>query len=309
MNDDKLEAVKERRHEPMLAVLILMGAVVIAPIVDSLAKWMSADIPVLQITWARFVGHSLCLMPFVLWRYGVKAYTKPPQAKLQVLRGLALLMSSTCFFIAISTIPLADALAVTFVESFFVLIFAVLFLGEKVGWRRILAVIAGFIGVLIVLRPGTANLQMGHLWALAAGFGYGSYFFLSRFLSDRSPSLITMAHTAVVGAIVLTIVVPFVWVPVTSNLQILGLLAIGLITAVAHISFQMAFERGEASFIAAFAYSEIITMTFFGWLFFGDFPDHYTWLGVAILVAAGVFVAWRESLVQKQKALGGKVEA
>lgn len=298
MSDFQVES-KPRRHEPVIAVLILMGAVILAPIVDSLAKWMSSDIPVLQITWARFIGHSLCLMPLVLWRYGPKAYYKPPQAKLQLLRGAALLMSSTCFFFAISTIPLADALAVTFVESFFVLIFAVIFLGEKVGWRRFSAVVIGFTGVLIVLRPGTENLQAGHLWALASGFGYGTYFFLSRFLSDRCPSLITMAHTAIIGAILLTCIVPFVWVSPTSSLQIGGLVVIGLITAVAHISFQLAFERGEASFIAAFAYSEIITMTIFGWWFFGDFPDFWTWVGVALLVSAGVFVAWREARIQK----------
>lgn len=283
-----------RRHEPMLALLFMGIAVCLAPIVDTMAKFLSSDIPVIEISWARSVGHVLCLAPFAIWIHGPKAYFKPSNAKLQLLRGGALAWSTTCFFFAISTIPMADALAITFIESFFVIIFAIMFLGERVGWRRGVAVVLGFVGVLIVLRPGTSHLQAGHLWALASGLGYGTYFFLSRFLSGKSPSLITMAHTGLVGAVVLSFIVPFVWVTPTELWQIVSLTTLGLITAAVHGCFQLSFERGEASFMAAFTYAEIISMTLFGWYFFGDFPDAITWLGVAILVGAGVFVAWRE---------------
>lgn len=293
------EKTAARPHQPVIALTFLAGAVVIAPLMDALAKSMGDEASVLQMVWFRFAVHALLFLPLILWKFGPSAYVKPAGGYVQILRSAFLAGSSFAFFSAIQTIPIADALGVAFIESFVVALFSILILKEPVGWRRMTAIAVGFLGVLIVLRPGF-GMTAGHAWALGAGFCFGGYFALSRFLSGQAPTLITMAQTPLIGALVMTGFMLANWQPVTDPVVFGKLVLIGVLAAVVHGCFQMAFERADAAFVAVFAYTEILTATLFGWMFFSDFPDAMTWAGLTVLVSAGVFLVIRERQVEAQ---------
>ena len=194
----------------MKAITFNLLAWVMLPIMDGFAKYLSADLPVLQITWARYfftVAFTLPIM-FFFFRENLVWTDKP---KLQFIRGIILLTANICFFYAISVISLAKALTLAFVAPLIVTAFSPIFLGEKVGFRRWSAVIIGFIGSLVVIRPGFVEINLASLAALGTGIMYGFYLIITRKLSTSDNPLLTLLLTGIVGAIIVSLVMPFVW--------------------------------------------------------------------------------------------------
>ena len=283
----------------MKAIAFNLLAWVMLPIMDGFAKYLSTDMPVLQITWARYfftVAFRLPVMFFFFKKYlGLTA--KP---KLQFLRGLILLCANICFFYAISVISLAKALTLAFVAPLIVTAFSPVFLGEKVGFRRWSAVILGFIGSLVVIRPGFVEINLASIAALGTGVMYGFYLIITRKLSTTDNPLLTLLLTGVVGAIIISTVMPFVWVKPTLN-QWSMMAAIGIFACIGHLFLILSLKYADASKLAPFSYFEIITNIIIGYYFFSDFPDNWTFLGLFIIVLSGIYISKRESLVKKIK--------
>tara|TARA_Y100001935_G_scaffold185558_1_gene154098 strand:- start:103 stop:810 length:708 start_codon:yes stop_codon:yes gene_type:complete len=219
-------------------------------------------------------------------------WTKKP--KLQFLRGLILLIANICFFYSISIISLAKALTLAFIAPLIVTAFSPFFLGEKVGYRRWLAVIIGFVGSLVVIRPGFVDINLASIAALITGIMYGFYLIITRKLSSSDNSLLTLLLTGVVGAIIISLTMPIVWVEPSLN-QWLLMAAVGIFACIGHFFLILSLKYADASKLAPFSYFEIITNIIIGYYFFGDFPDKWTFLGLFIIVSAGIYIFRRES--------------
>ncbi len=285
-------AAPDADRQVLTGIALMLVAMTIIPMMDAVAKYLSDDFDTLQLVWARYFFHALFLLPLVFWRYGRRGlHSRRPF--MQLLRGSLLAASTWLFFAAIARIPLADAIATIFVYPFIVTALSPLVLGEPVGIRRWLAVTVGFVGALIVIRPTGAVFETGTMLALAAGSVFAGYTLFTRKLAGVDPPLVTLTFTGLVGAIGASFLVPLVWItPQLSHWPLLAFL--GLCAAAGHYLIILSYERVRAATLAPFGYFEIVTATLLGFLFFGDLPDRFTWLGIAIIVASGIYISNRE---------------
>ena len=282
----------------MKAITFNLLAWVMLPIMDGFAKYLSSDLPVLQITWARYfftVAFTLPIM-FFFFRKNLVWTDKP---KLQLIRGLILLTANLLFFYSISIISLAKALTLAFIAPLIVTAFSPIFLGEKVGFRRWSAVIIGFVGSMVVIRPGFVEINLASLAALGTGVMYGFYLIITRKLSSSDNPLLTLLLTGVVGAIIYSFfVMPFVWVKPTLN-QWSMMAATGIFACIGHLFIILSLKYADASKLAPLSYFEIVTMIIIGYYFFSDLPDKWTFLGLFIIIFSGIYISRRENIVKE----------
>ncbi len=283
----------------MKAIILNLSAWIFLPFMDGLAKYLSTDMPILQITWARYFFTVILTLP-IMFLFFNKQLTWSEKPKLQILRGLVLLIANICFFYAISIISLAKALTLAFIAPLIVTALSPFFLGERVGVRRWIAVIIGFIGSLVVIRPGFVELNLASFAALGTGIMYGFYLIITRKLSTSDNPLLTLLLTGVVGAIIISCVMPFVWVKPSLN-QWFMMAAIGIFACVGHLFIILSLKFADASKLAPFGYFEIVTNIVIGYYFFSDFPDNWTFLGLFIIVLSGIYISRRENLIKKVK--------
>ncbi len=275
-----------------LAVVSMLGAMFVMPLLDGLAKYLQGTYPTGQVVWARYTFHLLVMLPLLASRFGLRSLW-PSRPGEQLLRGSLLLSATVLFFSSVRVLPLADSLALFFVSPLLVTVLAAVMLREPVGWRRIVAVLVGLVGVAILLRPGSGLFSATAFLALGAGAVHALYMVITRRLAGSDPPLVTLAHTALVGTVGSSLVVSLWWVPPT--LRDWGLMiAMGAFAATGHFLIIKAFDHAPAAWLAPVGYAEIIMSTAVGYWFFGDFPDPATWLGMAVIVASGLYISLRE---------------
>ncbi len=281
----------------MKAIILNASAWMIVPVMDAYAKFLSSSMDVLQITWARYfftVVFTLSLM-LIFYRQSLVWSKKP---LLQLIRGLILVYSTYLFFYSISFISLPKALTLAFVAPLIVTALSPFFLKEKVGIRRWTAVSIGFIGTLIVIRPGFIEFNLATFAALGNGICYGFYLILTRKLSTSDNPLLTLLFTGTVGAIILSLFMPSVWINPTPN-QWFMMVIIGLIASVAHLFLILSLKYADASKLAPLGYTEIITNIIISYYFFHELPDNWTYLGLFIIVLSGLYISRREYNLSK----------
>ncbi len=189
---------------------------------------------------------------------------------------------------------MAKALTLAFVAPLITTALSPIFLGEKVGFRRWSAVIIGFIGSLIVIRPGIIEFNFASLAALGTGFFYGIYLVITRKLHTSDSPLLTLLLTGIVGAFIASFLVPVVWInPTLTQWSLLGLM--GIFACLGHLFLILSLKYADASKLAPLGYFEIVTNVMLGYYFFGDFPHYWTWVGLIIIVLSGVYISLRES--------------
>ena len=276
----------------MKAIFYNLLAWAILPFMDTIAKYLSSDLSFFQITWTRYFFTVFFTLPFMFFFFK-KNLTWTTQPKLQIFRGLTLFFANVLFFYSISVISMAKALTLAFVAPLITTALSPIFLGEKVGFRRWSAVIVGFIGSLIVIRPGFIDFNLATIAALGTGFFYGVYLIITRKLHSSDNPLLTLLLTGVVGAVVGSFLVPVVWINPTFNQWSL-LALMGCFACLGHFFLILSLKYAEASKLASFGYFEIVTNVFLGYYFFTDFPDQWTWLGLVIIVFSGIYISIRE---------------
>ncbi|MBC93627.1 MAG: EamA family transporter [Rhodospirillaceae bacterium] len=272
-------------------IFMMCFAVLSFAAMNTFTKELRPELPVIVIIWGRYFFHLLLI--FVMFPRRIPTLLHIQDKYLQIVRSVLVLLATACMFFALGFMPLADAVAITFVAPLLIVALSAVFLREAVGTRRWGAVIVGFIGVMVIIRPGAGAFQIAALLPLACALCYAIFQILTRLISHRSDPLNMLFYTAVTGAILMTAIVPFSW-QTPSNDQWLMLMAIGLLGGLGHYALIRAYERSETSLVAPFAYTEIIWATLLGFIVFGDFPDIYTFAGTAIIIASGVYILQRE---------------
>ena len=276
----------------MKAIFYNLLAWAILPFMDTIAKYLSSDLSFFQITWARYFFTVFFTLPFMFFFFR-KNLTWTTQPKLQFLRGLTLFFANVLFFYSISIISMAKALTLAFVAPLITTALSPIFLGEKVGFRRWSAVIVGFVGSLIVIRPGFIEFNLASIAALGTGFFYGIYLIITRKLHSSDSPLLTLLLTGVVGAVVASFLVPVVWINPTFNQWSL-LALMGIFACLGHLFLILSLKYADASKLAPLGYFEIVTNITLGYYFFGDFPHNWTWVGLVIIVCSGIYISLRE---------------
>ena len=276
----------------MKAIILNLSAWVMLPIMDGFAKYLSSTLPVLQITWSRYFFTIVITLPIMLFFYR-KNLTWTEQPKLQLIRGLLLFCANILFFYSISIISLAKAITLAFIAPLIVTALSPFLLGEKVGYKRWAAVITGFIGSLIVIRPGFVELNLASIAALGTGVLYGFYLIITRKLHDSDNPLLTLLLTGIVGAVLGSLIMPTVWVSPTIT-EWYMMFAIGFFASLGHLFIILSLRYADASKLAPFGYFEIVTSIIIGYYFFNHFPDSWTFLGLFIIISSGIYIFRRE---------------
>ncbi len=258
---------------------------------DTTAKYLIQDYSVVQVSWARYLVHGLLIAALLGRRLPTAIRTR--RLPLQLLRSSLLLAITLVYFVALSFIPLADATAIMASSPLILIALSVPLLGERVGMPRWLSVGAGFIGALIIIRPGLGVLQLAALLPLLSAIFYALYQIITRKLSSTEAPLTTLFYTASVGTVVTTLAIPFFWTtPDAQGWLLMGL--IGILGSTGHFAMIKAFECAPATTIAPFGYTSLLWATGYGYIVFDEFPDTFTLTGGAIIVASGLYVLHRE---------------
>ena len=265
---------------------------------NTFTKELRDEYSLTGIIWGRYFFHFALIL--LMFPRKVPILFVTDNIWLQIARSVLVLLATACMFFALGFMPLADAVAITFAGPLLIVALSAVLLREPVGPRRWGAVIFGFIGMLVIIRPGAGTFQIAALLPVAVALFYALYQIITRHLSHKSDPLSMLFYTALVGALVTSAIIPFDWT--TPTLRQLGMLiAIGFLGGLGHYAIIVAYERSETSLVAPFAYTEIVWATLLGLMFFGDFPDLYTFLGTAIIIASGVYVVGRERKIQNKK--------
>ena len=272
----------------MKAILLNLSAWTMLPIMDGFAKYLSLSLSVLQITWARYFFTVVTVLSLMVIFYR-KKLTFSEKPKLQVLRGFLLFIANLLFFYSISVISLSKALTLAFIAPLVVVSLSPFFLKEKVGKKRWIAVILGFLGSIIVIRPGFIEFNIATLSAVGTGLFYGFYLIITRMLSDSDNPLLTLLYTGIVGALIGSSVLPFVWVNPTASEWIM-LFLVGLFATIGHLLLILSLRLAEASKLAPFGYFELIPNIIIGYYFFYNFPDIFDLFGLSFIVVSGLYL-------------------
>jgi len=296
-------------REVMRGLGLVILAMIVLPGQDAVAKYISDTVSPGMLTWARFLMQSLFTLPFLLYYQGVGGLV-PRRLWPNVVRGTLIAGSSTMFFAAIRFMPLADALAIFFIEPFILTILSAVVDKEHVGWRRRSAVAIGFIGVLIVVQPSWSVFGPVSVVPALGGGLFAVYLLMSRRMTKHD-TVLAMQFTAGVAAfVVLSVVLAVGWlvgIPDVSPSPLEGreigfLLLMGVLGTSGHLFFVQAARLAPSSLIAPMHYFEIVCAAILGYLVFGDFPSLLKWFGIAIIVGSGAYVFFRESRVRARSA-------
>ncbi len=287
-----------RRAENGKGLLFMGLGMFLFSAVDTTAKFLTDSLHPFQIVWTRQLG-LLAVAVFLITMQG-RRILKTGHPRLQLLRGFVAACSAALFIFGVSYVALADAVAISFVAPFMVTMMGALILREAVGIRRWVAVTLGFVGALIVIRPGLGIVHPAAGLIVLAAFFFAIRQVVSRALSDSDNTSTTIVYTALVSVAVLSVPMAFVWkTPSGYEWGLLALMAV--IAAAAEICVIKALELAMAVVVAPMQYTLILWGTFYGFVVFGQLPDFWTWVGAAIIVATGLYTLRREYIVSKRR--------
>lgn len=287
-------------------VALMIGFCVFAPLIDVASKLAAQSVPVGIVTLARFVVQAGLMLPVVLGM-GLSLRLGAGALRLVALRAAMLMVSTYCFVAALKVMPIADALAIVFVEPFVILLIGRLVLGEQVGPRRLLACGVGFLGSLVVIQPSFAQFGAVAFLPLGTAVTFALYMLVTRRLSREVHPVPMQFHTALAAAILcLPVLAAGHWAGVSSlglmlpqGIDWVWLFCVGLASATSHMAMTYALKFAPSSTLAPLHYLEIVTATLFGYWVFHTFPGGLTWAGIAIIVGSGLYVIHRERLAAR----------
>lgn len=288
-----MSAPPVRRQRPALGAAFTVASMFGFASMDAMSKWMVADYAIGQVLWIRYA--FFCLFAwFVVRRTGLRVAARTTRPFLQAGRALLAAVESAVFVLAFAYLPLADTHAVAATSPLIVIALGVLFLGERAGAARWVAVAAGFIGVLLIVRPGFQTLDWPLLLPLLGAVLWGAYQILVRLSARDDAPETTLVWSAFVAFAATTLVGPWQWRwPDPLGWTLLG--GIALVGAMAHFALIKALDYAEAGAVQPYSYTLLVWATALGALVFGDIPDRWTLLGAAVIVASGLFTWWYDN--------------
>ena len=279
-------------NQNFMGILYFASGMFLFAAVDTIAKILTESFHPVQVAWSRQLGLLFGILIVLIFK-GV-TILQTEHVWLQVFRGCLAGTSALIFIFAISMVPIADAVAVSFVAPFFVTILGALVLGEYVGVRRWTAIAIGFVACLIIIRPGFSSFQPAVFLVVIAALAYACRQILSQILSSSDHTITTVAYTGLTASFLLSAPLPFVWRTPVWGVEILLIVALATLAAFAEIMVIKALELTQAVVLAPIHYTLLIWGTIYGWLVFGQLPDEWTWFGSAMIFATGIYVVWRE---------------
>lgn len=282
-------------------IVLVMATMAVFTVLDASAKFVLQDLPAQVAVFFRYAGAAVLALAYLL-RSGGPALLLTGHPYLQVSRGLLLMLSTILNFIAMHNLQLAQTSAILFTIPLLVCALSVPLLGEKVGLRRWTAVIIGFLGVLVIIRPGTANFHWAMFASLGSSLCGALYNIVTRKVGARDRVETSLFYVSAIGALAATMPLPFAW-QTPEGFQWVPLIAMGCCGAIGHFMLIEAHRKAPASTLAPFLYTQIVWMTLAGYLVFGDVPDHWTLLGAGVVVASGLFVFARERALGRESAV------
>ncbi len=278
-------------HRPLLGVLYICLACALFPVMNGLVKLLTATYPFEQVVWARVASHLVLVLLLFLPQRGFALFeTRQPLS--QFVCSAMLLVSTFLFFGAVKYVGVAEAIAISFISPLAVLFLAWPLLGERITSLGLLAVALGFVGVLVVIRPGSAVFQWASLMIVGSAVAYAIYqIFIRRVAGLDHPST-SVFYSAFGGTIVMSLIVPFVWKTPETWGDAALLASLGIFGGLGHYCVARALTYAPANFIAPFNYTQMIGSVIVGYLLFAEIPDIYTWVGSALIISAGLLVGW-----------------
>jgi drug/metabolite transporter (DMT)-like permease len=286
-------------HKPLPAnarikgIALMCAAVLCFTGIDTSAKYLNHYMDTLQVVWARYLGAFLigCLLVNPLLKPELLRTARP---WLQLGRSALLLFSTVLNIYALRYLQLDETLSILFATPLLVAALSIPILGESIGPRRWAAIIVGFLGIMIITRPGFGNMHPAALLTVLGTVCYAVYSISTRILSATDSSGTTLFYSSLFGAVVMTAILPFVWSWPVGPLQIAVMVIMGTCGALGHYLLILAHRLAPASILAPFIYTQIVWMVLSGYLVFGDLPTHWTLIGGAVVIASGLYLLYRE---------------
>jgi drug/metabolite transporter (DMT)-like permease len=294
-----VDGVRSGAADALRAIALMCAGVSTFPFMNAAVKLLSPHYPAVQISWARFTGHLIIMLLVFLpqYRWTLLKTRKPA---VQIGRSVLMLMSNLVFVMAIGRVPLATASAIGFTSPLIVTALSVPLLRESVGWRRWAAVLVGFAGALLVIRPGTGIADPAVLLLLLSSLTYALYQIATRWVSRYDNAATGIIFAALAGSVAMSFMIPFIFVMPRTLLDGLLFCCLGLLGGAGHYLVIRAFQLGRAAVIAPLGYVELIGSTVLGYAIFGHFPDLWTWAGAGVIILSGVYIALRERRLRER---------
>ena len=285
------------KPQMLRGMLMVMSAVAIFSVVDVFSKYLTRSYPVALVVWARYAFHLLLVVVVLGPRFGLDLVrTARPGA--QIVRGLSLTVASLLFISALKYMPLAESTAIAFIAPLLVTLMSVFFLKEKVELARWVAVCCGFVGVLIIIRPGSNVFTWAVLLPVANAMAFATYQILTRRLAGLESAYVSIFYSGLVGTLVLSATLPYSWALPRNAFDAAAFAVLGMLAGIGHLILIKAYEYAPASRLAPFGYSQLIWVLIIGFVVFDDFPDYWSLLGIAILVASGIYTAMHQRIAE-----------
>jgi len=283
----------EDRRKRLIAIGLMCGALFCFACLDATAKWLSQHVDPLQAAWARYIG-SVVIVSLFVNQYTTPGVSRTLRPWLQGFRSLLLLGSTVLNFFALKYLQLAETISIQFATPFLIALLAGPMLGEWVGPRRMIAICIGFLGVLIVTRPGFGGLHPAAFLSMLGTICYALYGITTRMLAASDSSRTTMFYSGLAGVALMTPIMPFVWSTPESWLVWLMLGSIGFYGAFGHWLLILAHARAPAPILAPFIYGQLLWMLLLGYIVFGELPDRWTMIGAGVVISSGLYLLYRE---------------
>jgi drug/metabolite transporter (DMT)-like permease len=280
--------------------LLVVAAVGIFAIMDTIAKYLARSYPVSGVVWARYAANLAVLLVFFAARGDLKRL-RTSRPGLQIMRGLLLAGASLLYFTSLTVLPLAEAAAIGFVMPLFLAMLAVPMLGERMDGARLAAVMVGLAGALVIVRPGAAVFTPYALLPVGMALCNALYQILTRKVAGVEHPLTSLVWGAIVGTVLLALTLPFAWVMPTNPWHWALLATIGVLASVGHFTLIRAYDYASATGLAPFFYTQLVWVMLLGWLVFGDFPDGWSLLGMGIIVASGIYLVGHQRLTMHRR--------
>lgn len=302
-----MNAATQQRRQRLIGIALMCGAVALFACLDTTAKYLNTQMDSLQIAWARYTS------AFVLTLIVSNPLTHPGllrtrSPKLQITRSLLLVGSTALNFLGLRWLQLDEALSIIFTFPLLVAIISGPMLGEWIGWRRWTAIGFGFVGVLLITRPGLGGMHPAALFTLGATICYGFYAVITRIVSRVDSNQTSLFYANFIGALVMLPVIPVVWQPPVDWVVALLMVMIGVLGSTGHYFLIAGHKLAPASVLSPFVYTQLIWVIIFGYLVFGQVPNSWTIAGAAIVIASGLYLLYRERKLGKSTTSEAAIE-